>query len=158
MIFGPAYKGIPLAVTSAIGLYQEFSINKPFTFNRKEVKDHGEGGILIGYQPQNGDKILITEDVMTSGKSIRESFSILKNTADVVLKYEVISVDRMERGLNDKSAISEIESEFGLKVFPIVNILDIIKYLYNTPVDGKVYINDETKSKIETYLEKYGVK
>ncbi|MDR2655853.1 MAG: orotate phosphoribosyltransferase [Oscillospiraceae bacterium] len=152
MLYGPAYKGIPLVVSGASALFRNYNIDKPFAFNRKEAKDHGEGGLLVGYAPKNGDRVLIIEDVMTSGRSIRESFPILKAAADIKLKYELISVDRMERGTGGKSAVQEIEDEFGLKVFSIVNILDVIKYLHNQPVDGTVYIDDKIKSRIESGL------
>ncbi|WP_206459582.1 orotate phosphoribosyltransferase [Anaerovorax sp. IOR16] len=157
-LFGPAYKGIPLAVATSISLATEFQCNVNYCFNRKEAKDHGEGGTMVGYKLQDGDKVLIIEDVITAGTAIRECFPILKSTADVKIEGLIISVDRMERGAGNKTAIQEIEEEFGIKTFPIVTVREIIDTLYNTEVDGKVYINDEMKARMEAYLQEYCVK
>ena len=157
-LFGPAYKGIPLAVATAIALSNKFNKNVNYCFNRKEEKDHGEGGSMVGYKLKDGDNILIIEDVITAGTAIRECFPILKSAADVNIAGLIISVDRMERGQQNKTAIQEIEEEFGIKTFPIVTVRDIIDTLHNTPVDGKVVIDDAMKEKMEAYLEEYCVK
>lgn len=157
-LFGPAYKGIPLSVATAIALSNKFNQNVNYCFNRKEEKDHGEGGSMVGYKLKDGDNILIIEDVITAGTAIRECFPILKSAADVNIAGLIISVDRMERGQQNKTAIQEIEEEFGIKTFPIVTVRDIIDTLHNTPVDGKVVIDDAMKEKMEAYLEEYCVK
>lgn len=157
VLYGPAYKGIPLAVTTASSLYSEFKLSKNYSFNRKESKDHGEGGLIVGYQLQDDDRIVIVEDVMTSGAALRENLPILNGAAKVKIVAFVMSVDRMEKGLSEKSAVQEAYDEYGIKVYPIVNIYEIIEALHNNPVDGKVYIDDEMKKTMESYLKKYGV-
>jgi len=157
VLFGPAYKGIPLAVTTATALYNKFDINSNYCFNRKEEKDHGEGGSIVGHKLQNGDRVLIIEDVITAGTAIRECFPILKGAADVEILGLVISVDRMEKGQADKSAVQEIYENYGIKTYPIVTVRDIIETLHNNPVDGKVYIDDDMKQRMEDYLLKYGI-
>ncbi len=157
VLYGPAYKGIPLAVTTASSLYSEFNVSKNYSFNRKESKDHGEGGLIVGYQLQDNDRIVIVEDVMTSGAALRENLPILKGAANVDIVAFVMSVDRMEKGLSEKSAVQEAYDQYGIKVYPIVNIYEIIEALHNNPVDGKVYIDDDMKKTMENYLEKYGV-
>ena len=154
--FGPAYKGIPLSVTAAIALYRDLGINKAFCFNRKEAKDHGEGGSLIGYKPVNGDKIVIIEDVTTAGTSIRESIPLLKAAGDVEITALIVSVDRMEKGTGTKTALKEIEETFGIKTCAIVNIHDIVKHLLNRPIDGKIVLNEEIKTRILDYFKIYG--
>ncbi|MEG0894952.1 MAG: orotate phosphoribosyltransferase [Oscillospiraceae bacterium] len=157
-LFGPAYKGIPLSVSAAGALYNKYSINKNYCFNRKEDKDHGEGGSIVGYKFKDGDNVIIIEDVITAGTAIRECLPILKGAADVNIKAMFISVDRMEKGKGDKSAVQEIYEEFGIKTFPIVTVREIIEVLHNTEVDGKVYIDDAIKEKMEAYLALYGAK
>lgn len=157
-LFGPAYKGIPLSVATAIALSIDYNKNVNYCFNRKEEKDHGEGGTMVGYKLQNADNVLIIEDVITAGTAIRECFPILKGAADVNLAGLIISVDRMERGQQNKTAIQEIEEEFGIKTYPIVSVRDIIETLHNVEVDGKIVIDDEMKEKMEQYLETYCVK
>ncbi len=155
VLFGPAYKGIPLSVTTASALYRNNDMNLSYCFNRKEAKDHGEGGSLVGYMPQDGDKIAIIEDVVTAGTSIRESVPLLKDIADVDITSIVISVDRMEKGKGNKTTLNEIEDEFGIKTYSIVNTMDIIGYLHNRKIDGKVIIDDNMKCKMEEYMNKY---
>jgi orotate phosphoribosyltransferase len=156
-LFGPAYKGIPLAVATAISLYKRFGIDLNYCFNRKESKNHGEGGILVGYKPKDGDNIVIIEDVITAGTSVRETLPILKGMADVNPLGLNISVDRMERGVGSKTPIVEIYEEFGIRTFPIVTVREIIDALHNKEVDGKVIIDDAMKAKMESYLEQYCV-
>lgn len=130
VIFGPAYKGIPLVVATSVALLEHHGLDVPFCFNRKEAKDHGEGGVLVGHRPQNGDRVLILEDVTTRGTSIRETVPVLKQTADVDVVGLVVSVDRRERGEGgEASALSEVANEFGLKASPIVSIDEIVAAL-----------------------------
>ncbi len=157
-LFGPAYKGIPLSVATAIALSNKYDQNLNYCFNRKEEKDHGEGGSMVGYKLKDGDNVLIIEDVITAGTAIRECFPILKAAANVNIAGLIISVDRMERGQKNQTAIQEIEQEFGIKTYPIVTVRDIIDTLHNTSVDGKIVIDDAMKEKMEAYLKEYCVK
>lgn len=157
-LYGPAYKGIPLCVTTSVALYEKYGDNINYCFNRKEAKDHGEGGTIIGYKPQDGDDILIIEDVITAGTSIGESVPLLKNAADVTVSGVVVSVDRMERGKSELSALDEVKKVYGIETYAIVTVREIIEALHNTPVDGKIYIDDAVKAKMEEYLDKYGAK
>ena len=129
-MFGPAYKGIPLVTTTAVFLATQYNIDKPYFFNRKEEKDHGEGGNLVGYQPQNNDNIIIIEDVITAGTAIRETMPILKNAANVNVTHMFISVNRCEVGkTKGKTAVMEVSEEFGIKVHSIISVKDIYDYL-----------------------------
>ncbi len=129
-MFGPAYKGIPLVTTTAVSLATEHNIDKPYFFNRKEIKDHGEGGNLVGYQPKDNDNIIIIEDVITAGTAIRETMPILKNSANVNVTHMFISVNRCEVGnVEGKTAIMEVSDEFGIKVHSIISVKDIYEYL-----------------------------
>lgn len=156
-LFGPAYKGIPLVVTTAGVLAREHSRDVSFCFNRKEEKSHGEGGSLVGYTPQSGDSIVIVEDVTTAGTSIRESVPILKAAADVQITGLVVSVDRMEKGSGEQSALQEIEHSFGMKTTSIVNLEEIITFLHNKEIDGKVVLDDQIYECIQRYRQQYGV-
>lgn len=157
-LFGPAYKGIPLSVSTAIALSNNHRVNVNYCFNRKEAKDHGEGGSMVGYKLQDGDKVVIIEDVITAGTAIRECLPILKAAADIEIVGLVISVDRMERGQGNKTAIREIADEFGIRTYPIVTAREIIDTLYGREVDGRVIIDDAMKEKMEQYLATYCVK
>ena len=157
-LFGPAYKGIPLAVAAGISMYNLFDRDINYCFNRKEVKDHGEGGSMVGYKLKDGDRVLIVEDVITAGTAIRETLPVLKEVADIEIAGMVISVDRMEKGKGEKTAIQEVYEEFGIVTYPIVTVKEIIEILHNNPVDGKVYIDDEMKARMEAYMEQYCVK
>jgi len=151
-LYGPAYKGIPLVVTTAAALFQIYERDIPFCFNRKEVKTHGEGGTMIGHQPKPGDRIVIIEDVITAGTALRETMEILKAVAGhVKIEGLIIQVDRMERATGKLSAVQQAEKDFGIPVYSIVTIKDIVAHLH-----GKT-INDEMKSKIESYLQEYGI-
>jgi orotate phosphoribosyltransferase len=154
-LFGPAYKGIPIAVSAAIALSER---GRPvcYCFNRKELKDHGERGELVGYSPNDGDGLLITEDVVTAGTAFRETLPILKRAA-AGLRAEglIVSVDRMERGTGEKSATSEIFEEYGVRTFPIVTVREIVAHLHNRPVDGRVLINDDIKERMDDYFARY---
>ena len=157
-LFGPAYKGIPLAVTTAASLYRGYERDLPYCFNRKEAKDHGEGGSMVGYKPQDGDRVAIIEDVVTAGTAVRESIELFKSVADVKIVALFVSADRMERGTRECTTLDELREDYGIQVFPIVTIRDIIETLHNQPVDGKVYIDDEMKARMEAYLAEYGPK
>ena len=157
-LFGPAYKGIPLAVAAASSLYRNYGRDLPYCFNRKEVKDHGEGGSMVGYKPQDGDSIAIVEDVVTAGTAVRESIELFKHVADVNITSLIVSVDRMERGTGDKTTLDELREQHGIRVYPIVTVREVIAFLHNNPIDGRVYIDDEMKEKMEGYLEQYGAR
>ena len=157
-LFGPAYKGIPLAVAASAALWREYGEDYPYCFNRKEVKDHGEGGAMVGYKPQDGDKIAIIEDVVTAGTAVRETIALFEHVAKVQFTALFVSVDRMERGTGEKSALQELQDEYGIRVFPIVTVREIIAHLHNRPVNGKVYIDDAMKAAMEAYLAEYGAK
>ena len=155
VLFGPAYKGIPLVVTTACALFGEYGVDKPFCFNRKEVKDHGEGGNMVGAKLSDGDRVVIIEDVITAGTAVRETLPQLKAAADVKVEHMIISVDRMERGQSGTTAIKEIGAEFGIKVHPIVTVRDIIDHMYNREIDGQILLNDEMRERMEKYLDTY---
>ena len=157
-LFGPAYKGIPLAVTAAASLYRNYGRDLPYCFNRKEAKDHGEGGVMVGYQPQAGDDIAIVEDVVTAGTAVRESIELFKQVADVNIRALFVSVDRMERGTRDCTTLDELREDYGIQVYPIVTIREVIDCLHNQPVDGKVYIDDDLRERMEAYLTTYGAR
>lgn len=154
-LFGPAYKGIPLAVSTASALWNNYKLDVNYCFNRKEAKDHGEGGSMVGYKLKNDDNVLIIEDVITAGTAIRETLPILKAAAEIKISGLIISVDRMEKGKGEKTAIEEIFQDFSISTFPIVTVKEIIEALYERPINGKIYITYEVKSKMEAYMEKY---
>jgi len=158
ILFGTAYKGIPLAVSTACALFRRYNIDKEYCFNRKEVKDHGEGGIFVGASLSDGDKLIIIEDVVSAGTATREIVPVLKESANVTINDMFILVDRMEVGYNNKTAPQEIKEEFGITVHPIVNVREIIDFLYNREVDGKIILGDEQRDKMERYLEMYCAK
>ena len=156
VIYGPAYKGIPLSVATAISLYREHGLNTHYCFNRKELKDHGEGGGIVGHVPRNGERVLIVEDVITAGTAVRESYALLRSIADIKVTNLVVSVDRMEKGVSGaKTTLRELQDEFGLKVTAIVTIKEILAYLHNREIDGRVVIDDTVKERIEEYMRQY---
>ncbi len=157
-LFGPAYKGIPLSVACSIALYNRYGRDVSYCFNRKEAKDHGEGGVLVGYPLKDGDRVIIIEDVITAGTAMRECLPILKGIADVEIAGLVVSADRMERGKGELSAIQEIKQEYGIDTYPIVTVREIIETLHNVPIDGEVILNDEMREKMEAYLKEYGIR
>jgi len=152
VLFGPAYKGIPLVVATAMELQRLHGKEVAFTFNRKEAKDHGEKGVLVGHPLQDGDRVVIVEDVTTAGTSIRETVPYLRAAANVELAGLVVSVDRMERGKGDVSALEEIRAEFGMKTFSIVDVREVIGHLSET---GQV-LDDDLRARMLQYLETYG--
>ena len=155
-LFGPAYKGIPLSVAAASSLYRRYDRDIAFCFNRKEAKDHGEGGSLIGHKPQAGNRIAIIEDVVTAGTAVRETVALFAQVADVTLTALFVSVDRMERGTGEVSTLQELRDTLGLCVYPIVTVREIIDCLHNQELDGRVVITDEMREKMEAYLALYG--
>ena len=147
VLFGPAYKGIPLSVATAMAISKLYGKDVRYCSNRKEVKDHGDVGILLGSKLKDGDRVVIIEDVTTSGKSIEETFPIIKAQADVEIRGLMVSLNRME-----------IKEKYGFDANAIVNMQEVVEYLYNKPYDGQVYINDEIKAAIDAYYEQYGAK
>ncbi len=159
VLFGPAYKGIPLSVATSIAVSEEYGKEIRYCSNRKEIKDHGDTGILLGGPINEGDKVVIIEDVTTAGTSIRETLPIIQSIGSVEVLGLVVSVDRQEQGQTEtKSALQEIEENFGLKTASIVTMSDVIEHLYNKPYKGQVIIDDAMKAKIDQYYEQYGVK
>ncbi|MCR5734575.1 MAG: orotate phosphoribosyltransferase [Lachnospiraceae bacterium] len=159
VLFGPAYKGIPLSVTTAIAYHRLYDREIKYSSNRKEIKDHGDVGILLGSKIKDGDRVVMIEDVTTSGKSIEETYPIIKAQGDVTIKGLMVSLNRMERGMGDphKSALSEIEEKYGIKTGAIVTMPEVTEYLTGRSINGKIIINDEIRSALDRYYEEYGV-
>lgn len=151
VLYGPAYKGIPIAVSAASALLEN-GLDVPFFFNRKEEKDHGEGGVFVGYKPTAGEEIVIVEDVITAGTAIRESMAILSSLKGAKVAAAFVMVDRCEKGRGESSAMAEVGEEFGFPVYSVVNVYDIIEYLEE---DAK---NSENVERIKNYLKIYGAK
>ena len=151
VLYGPAYKGISIAVSSAVAL-SRLGLDLPFFFNRKEIKDHGEGGVFVGYVPKAGEEVVIVEDVITAGTAIRESMEILSNLEDVKVSSVFVMVDRKEKGKTDKSAMQEVADEFGMNVYSVVDVYDIIEYLEEDEA------NRENVERIKNYLAVNGAK
>ncbi len=157
VVFGPAYKGIHLAVAAVIALNDKFHKDVAYAYNRKEAKDHGEGGMLIGAPITKDTRLVILDDVITAGTALRLVIDVLKGVGSPKVNGVVVAVDRMEKGKGDKSAIQELKEEFGIDVYSIVNIDEIVEYLFNREIDGQVYIDDEKLAKIKEYRKQYGV-
>ena len=157
VLFGPAYKGIPLSVATTMAISELYGKEIRYCSNRKEVKDHGDTGILLGSKLKDGDRVVIIEDVTTSGKSIEETFPIIKAQADVEIKGLMVSLNRMEKGQGEKSALIEIKEKYGFDANAIVTMAEVVEYLYNKEYKGKVYIDDTLKAAIDAYYETYGV-
>lgn len=151
VLYGPAYKGISIAVSAAVALSEQ-GLDLPFFFNRKEAKDHGEGGVFVGYVPHSGEEVVITEDVITAGTAIRESMGILSRLDGVKVAAAFIMVDRKERGRGEKLAMEEVEEEFGFPVYSVVDVYDIVEYLKEDPA------NAENITRILNYLDVNGAK
>ncbi len=157
VLFGPAYKGIPLSVITAIAYSDLYGKQVRYSSNRKEIKDHGDAGILLGSKINDGDRVVIIEDVTTSGKSIEETFPIIKAQGDVKIVGLMVSLDRMEVGLEGKkSALSEITDRYGFPAGAIVSMKEVTEYLYNRTVGGRVVIDDKIKAAIDEYYRTYG--
>jgi orotate phosphoribosyltransferase len=158
VVFGPAYKGIPLAVTTAIALHRHHGRDVGFCFDRKEAKDHGEGGNLVGHPLADGDRVVIVEDVTTAGTSIRATVPRLRQAADVDLRGLVVGVDRLERGSrHDLSALEEIAGEFDLRTVSLATIEDVVDHLSHHEVEGRRVLDEEDLARIGTYRAEYGV-
>lgn len=158
VLFGPAYKGIPLSVTTAIAFSELYGKDIRYCSNRKEAKDHGDVGILLGSKLKDGDRVVIIEDVTTSGKSIEETYPILMEQAKVEVKGLVVSLNRMEKGLGGKlGALEEIKEKYGFDANAIVTMQEVMEHLYNRPYNGKILIDDGIKKSIEEYYTEYGI-
>lgn len=158
VLFGPAYKGIPLSVAATMAFSELYGRDIRYCSNRKEEKDHGDAGILLGSPIKDGDRVVIIEDVTTSGKSIEETLPILKAQGDVEIVGLMVSLNRMERGKGDKSALEEIQELYGFKANAIVTMADVVECLYNRECLGQVVINDKLKADIDAYYAQYGVR
>lgn len=153
ILFGPAYKGIPLSVSAAVALFNKYGIDLGYCFDRKEAKDHGEGGLFVGQQPQDGSRVIIIEDVMTSGKALREVLPKLQAAGDVKVAAMIITVDRMEKALDSElSAVQQAYKDFGITVHSIVTINDIITAIEDGVIEGKEHLEA-----MQSYRAQYGV-
>ena len=158
VLFGPAYKGIPLSVATTIAYSELYGKEIRYCSNRKEIKDHGDVGILLGSKIQDGDRVVIIEDVTTSGKSIEETFPIIKAQGNVEIKGLMVSLNRMERGKGEQSALQEISELYGFPTAAIVSMADVVECLHNKPCNGEVLIDDAMKASIDAYYALYGAK
>ena len=158
VLFGPAYKGIPLSVATSMAISELYGKDVRYCSNRKEVKDHGDTGILLGSKLKDGDRVVMIEDVTTSGKSIEETYPILKSQADVEIKGLIVPLNRMERGKSEKSALEEVKDLYGFPTAAIVNMAEVTEYLYNRECQGQIVINDDIKAAIDAYYAQYGAK
>ncbi len=158
ILFGPAYKGIPLSVATAMAISELYGKDVKYCSNRKEAKDHGDAGILLGSPIKDGDRVVIIEDVTTSGKSIEETFPILRAQGNIEIKGLIVSLNRMERGKGEKSALEEIRDLYGFPTAAIVNMQEVTEYLYNREHNGKIVIDDAIKAAIDAYYEQYGAR
>ncbi len=157
VLFGPAYKGIPLAVITASAISELYGRDVKYCSNRKEIKDHGDKGILLGAKLRDGDRVLIIEDVTTSGKSIEETMPILQEQADVDVVGMMVSLNRQEKGLDtDMSALDEIHEKYGFEAHAIVSMSEVVEHLYNKPIDGEVLLNKDIKKALDEYYAEYG--
>ena len=157
ILFGPAYKGIPLAVATAMAISSLYGKDVRYASNRKEAKDHGDAGILLGSSIHDGDRVIMIEDVTTSGKSIEETWPILQAQGDVDVCGLIVSVDRMERGSGKVGALQEIQETYGIRTAAIVTMEEVVEHLWNMEYNGKVIIDDSLKAAIDAYYAQYGV-
>ena len=159
VLFGPAYKGIPLTVATTMAISELYGKDIRYCSNRKEVKDHGDAGILLGSRLKDGDRVVIIEDVTTSGKSIEETFPIIKAQADVEVKGLMVSLNRMEVGKGGKKcALDEVQETYGFDAAAIVTMEEVVEYLYNRECRGKIVIDGRLKEAIDAYYKQYGAK
>lgn len=159
VLFGPAYKGIPLSVATVMALHRLYGAQIRYCSNRKEIKDHGDTGILLGSPLKDGDRVVMIEDVTTSGKSIEETVPILKAQADIEIRGLIVSLNRQEKGLHSShSALEEIQEIYGFPANAIVSMEDVTSHLYNREVNGKVVIDDRIRQAIEEYYKEYGAR
>lgn len=158
VLFGPAYKGIPLSVATTIAYSKLYGKEIRYCSNRKEVKDHGDTGILLGSPLKDGDRVVVIEDVTTSGKSMEETIPIIRAQADVTIVGLMVSLNRQEKGKGDKCALDEIKDLYGFETNAIVTMEEVVECLYNKEIDGAVWVDDEMKAKIDAYYEEYGAR
>lgn len=159
VLFGPAYKGIPLSVATTMAFSELYGKEIRYCSNRKEIKDHGDTGILLGSKIQDGDRVVIIEDVTTSGKSIEETFPIIQAQGKVEILGLMVSLNRMERGLSSNaSALEEIQAKYGFSANAIVTMDEVVEHLYNKECQGRIVIDDKLKGAIDAYYQEYGVK
>ncbi len=158
VLFGPAYKGIPLSVAATMAYSELYGKEIRYCSNRKEAKDHGDAGILLGSPMKDGDRVVIIEDVTTSGKSIEETFPIIQAQGNVEIKGLMVSLNRMERGKGEQSALQEIRQTYGFETGAIVTMEEVVKHLYNKPYKGNIYIDDALKEALDAYYQEYGIK
>lgn len=158
VLFGPAYKGIPLSVATTIAFSQLYSKEIRYCSNRKEVKNHGDVGILLGSDLHDGDRVVIIEDVTTSGKSIEETFPILRAQANVDVVGLMVSLNRQERGRAQQNALAEIREIYGIETGAIVTMEEVVEHLHNKVYNGRVLIDDKMKEAIDAYYAQYGAK
>ena len=159
VLFGPAYKGIPLSVAASIAIHEQYGSDIRYCSNRKEVKDHGDTGILLGSKLKDGDRVIMIEDVTTSGKSMEETVPKVKGAADVTIKGLMVSLNRMEVGKGgEKCALDEVKDLYGFDTAAIVTMEEVVEHLYNQPCQGKIVIDDALKAAIDAYYEQYGAK
>ena len=156
VLFGPAYKGIPLSVATTMAISDLYGKDIRYCSNRKEAKDHGDTGILLGSPIKDGDRVMMIEDVTTSGKSIEETYPILKAQGDIEIKGLIVSLNRMERGKGTQSALDEVSELYGFPTAAIVTMEDVTEYLYNRECGGRVVIDDTIKAAIDAYYAQYG--
>lgn len=158
VLFGPAYKGIPLSVATAIALSELYGKEVRYCSNRKEIKDHGDVGILLGSKLKDGDRVVMIEDVTTSGKSIEETYPIIAAQAKVEVVGLVVSLNRMEKGKTELSALEEVGATYHIDTTAIVTMEEVTQYLYQRPCGGEILIDDAMKASIDAYYEQYGAK
>lgn len=156
VLFGPAYKGIPLSVATTMAISELYGKDVRYCSNRKEEKDHGDTGILLGSKLKDGDRVVMIEDVTTSGKSVEETYPIIKAQADVEVMGLVVSLNRMERGKGTKSALDEIQETYGFPATAIVTMAEVMEYLYQRECNGSILIDDTVKRAIDDYYAQYG--
>lgn len=156
LVFGPSYKGVPLAVATAIGLAEQ-GLDVPYGFDRKEAKDHGEGGVFVGTAPAPGMRVVLVDDVITSGQSIRDAVALLRSAApNIEIGAAIVAVDRQERGRGEQTTLRELREELGVDVRAIVSIGELVPFLHNREIDGKVVLDDQGRVAIEAYLDEHG--
>ena len=159
VLFGPAYKGIPISVVTAIAYSELYGKEVRYCSDRKEEKDHGaDKGSFLGSKLQDGDRVVMIEDVTTSGKSMEETVPKVRGAANVEIVGLMVSLNRMEKGKGDKSALSEIKETYGFETNAIVTMEEVVEHLYNRECNGKIVIDDKTKEAIDAYYQIYGVK
>jgi orotate phosphoribosyltransferase len=157
VVFGPAFKGIPLCVATTAQTFKLFNKDVEFSYNRKVAKDHGEGGLLVGAPVTAESRVVIVDDVMTAGTAVREVLDLLSKAGNPKIAGVLIAVDRMEKGQGEKSAIQEMKDEVGIQVYSIVTIAEIVEYLFRREIDGKIYMDDNKMQLIENYRKQYGI-